>query len=105
VLETAWGGDDTLVILSSDLSHYHPYREAQVRDRATVERILALHAGLDHEQACGATPINAGLALASRRGLQPRLLALCNSGDTAGDRSHVVGYCAIAFEEQADARH
>jgi AmmeMemoRadiSam system protein B len=103
VLDTIWGGDETLIVVSSDLSHYHPYAEAKALDRSTVERILALATGIDHEHACGATPINAALALARRRGLQPQLLAMSNSGDTAGDRSRVVGYCAIAFTESADA--
>ena len=104
VLERLWGGDETLVVVSSDLSHYLPYREAAATDRATVDRIVALDAaGLDHEQACGATPINGLLRVARRRGLAPRLLDLRNSGDTAGDRSRVVGYAAIAFEPAGDA--
>jgi AmmeMemoRadiSam system protein B len=102
VLDEIWGGEETIIIISSDLSHYHPYREAREIDRITVERILALEPGLDHGQACGATPINAALDIARRRGLRPRLLAMCNSGDTAGDRNQVVGYCAIAFERSND---
>lgn len=105
ILDAVWGGDDTLIVVSSDLSHYHPYADAQRIDRATVDRILALDSALDHEQACGATPINAALAIARRTGLAPRLLALCNSGDTAGDRDRVVGYCAVALEEARDVRH
>jgi len=105
VLDAVWGGDETLILVSSDLSHYHRYVEACAIDRATVERVLALEGGLDHAQACGATPINAALALARRSGLQPRLLNLCNSGDTAGDLARVVGYCAIAFEHSHDVRH
>lgn len=105
VVDTVWGGDETLVIVSSDLSHYHPYAEAKALDVSTVERILALAPGIDHEHACGATPINAALTLAKRRALQPQLLAMCNSGDTSGDRSRVVGYCAIAFSQSADAPH
>jgi MEMO1 family protein len=105
ILDRVWGGDDTLIVVSSDLSHYHPYDEACQLDHTTVERILALAPGLDHEQACGATPINAAITLARRAGLSPRLLAACNSGDTSGDRGRVVGYCAIAFEEAADVRH
>jgi MEMO1 family protein len=102
VLDEVWGDDSTLIIVSSDLSHYHNYRDARSIDRATVERILALADGLDHEQACGATPINAALAVARRAGLRPRLLAMCNSGDTAGDRKRVVGYCSVAFERHDD---
>ncbi len=105
ILVSVWGGDETLIVVSSDLSHYHAYDDARAIDAATVDRILALAPGLDHEQACGATPINAAIAVARRTGLTPRLLAACNSGDTAGDRSRVVGYCAIAFEEAPDVRH
>lgn len=98
VLERLWGGDETLIVISSDLSHYLPYEEAQRIDRATVERMLKLDPELDHTQACGATPIAAGLIAARRHALAARLLDLRNSGDTAGDRSRVVGYCAMAFE-------
>ena len=101
VLERLWGGDETLVVVSSDLSHYLPYAEAAAVDRAAVDRILALDAALDHEAACGATPINGLLRVARRHALAPRLLDLRNSGDTAGDRSRVVGYCAVAFEPAA----
>lgn len=97
VLDRVWGGPETLVVVSSDLSHYLPYNAARVRDRGTVDAILALRDDLDHEQACGATPV-AALAVAARsRGLVPELLDLRSSGDTAGDRERVVGYAAIAF--------
>ncbi|HXF44657.1 MAG TPA: AmmeMemoRadiSam system protein B [Burkholderiaceae bacterium] len=105
VLAALWGGDETLIVVSSDLSHYHRYEVAQTIDRATVDRILALDDGIDHDQACGATPINAALLAAKGAHLRPRLLELCNSGDTAGDRDRVVGYCAIAFEGEFHARH
>ena len=105
LLGEIWGDEETLVVVSSDLSHYRSYSAAQEIDRVTVDRILACAGGIDHEHACGATPINAALAVASRAGLQARLLAMGNSGDTAGDRARVVGYCAIAFEPAHDARH
>jgi len=104
VMELLWGGPETLIVVSSDLSHYHRYAEAREMDRATGEAIVALSATLDHEQACGATPINGLLRAARRRALEPRLLDLRNSGDTAGDRSRVVGYGAFAFGE-AGSRH
>ena len=105
VIERLWGGDETLIVISSDLSHFHPYREAQSIDRGTAEAILALDPHLDHEQACGATPV-AGLLLAARKhGLTPELLDLRNSGDTAGDRARVVGYAAFAFYEDARRVH
>ena len=95
-----WGGDETLIVISSDLSHYLRYEQAQAADRATIQRILALDAGLAPHEACGAAAINGALLAARRHGLAPRLLDLCNSGDTAGDRDRVVGYGAIAFEER-----
>lgn len=99
VLDLLWGGPETLIVISSDLSHYHPYADAQRRDRHTADEILHLHLLLDHEQACGATPINGLIEVARRRGLKPRLIDLRNSGDTAGDRSRVVGYASFAFTE------
>lgn len=101
VLERLWGGPETLILVSSDLSHYHPYAEARAIDRNSAEGILALTPFLDHEQACGATPINALLLCARRRNLAPELLDLRNSGDTAGDKSRVVGYASFAFTEAA----
>lgn len=105
VLELLWGGDDTLIVISSDLSHYHPYDEAQRIDRATVDAVLKLMPLQSHEQACGATPVNGLLEVARRKGLQPILLDLRNSGDTAGDKSRVVGYSAFAFCESAPAEN
>jgi MEMO1 family protein len=100
VLERLWGGDETLIVISSDLSHYLPYEHAQAADRATVQRILKLDAGLATQEACGMSPMDGVLRGRRRHGLAPRLLDLRNSGDTAGDRDRVVGYGAIAFEEQ-----
>lgn len=97
-LETLWGGDETLILISSDLSHYHEDAVARSIDRHTVEQILALSPTIDPEQACGALPIDAAIVCAMRHGLTPRLLDLRNSGDATGDRRQVVGYCAIAFE-------
>jgi AmmeMemoRadiSam system protein B len=100
VLEALWGGPETLIVVSSDMSHYLPYRDAQGIDRATADAVLKLETHIDHEQACGATPVT-GLTLAARRhNLEPELLDLRNSGDTAGDKSRVVGYASFAFYEQ-----
>ena len=98
VLELLWGGEETLIVISSDLSHYLPYAQAQAVDHATAQRILSLDSGLTPHEACGAAAINGALQAARRRGLTPRLLDLRNSGDTAGDRDRVVGYGAFAFE-------
>jgi AmmeMemoRadiSam system protein B len=97
VIELVWGGAETSIVVSSDLSHYRRYAEAREIDRASVDTILACSATLDHEQACGATPINGLLLAARKHGLVPELLDLRNSGDTAGDRSRVVGYASFAF--------
>ena len=106
VIEMLWGGPETLIVVSSDLSHYHRYADARAIDRATADAILALAPELDHEQACGATPINALLLAARRHGLRSDLVDLRNSGDTAGDKSRVVGYASFAFVAgQNDASH
>jgi hypothetical protein len=99
VLELLWGGDETLIVISSDLSHYLPYDMARRVDGATVQNILDLTGEISHEQACGATPINGMLIAARRHHLAPHLLDLRNSGDTAGPREGVVGYSAFAFIE------
>lgn len=99
VIELLWAGPETLIVISSDLSHYLPYAEAQNMDQATVDRILRLAPLDEFEQACGALPINGMIEVARRRGLRPSLLDLRNSGDTASDRSRVVGYAALAFAE------
>jgi hypothetical protein len=105
VIERFWDLPDTLILVSSDLSHYHPYSEARQIDRRTADDILALSPTLDHEQACGATPINGLLLCARRHALRCELLDLRNSGDTAGDKSRVVGYSAFAFApEDSDER-
>lgn len=97
VLDLLWGGPETMIVISTDLSHYHRYDEACAIDRDTARRILALDTGLHGEEACGAAPLNGFLLCARRRGLRPELLDLRNSGDTAGDRSRVVGYAAFSF--------
>jgi len=96
-LASVWGGDETLVVVSSDMSHYHPYEEAVVIDRETCAQVLSGSASLSHEQACGATPWNALQIVASQKGLKPTLVDMRNSGDTAGDKSRVVGYGSFAY--------
>ena len=99
VLDLLWGGPETLILISSDLSHFHTYASAQGIDQGTVGEILAFEPSIEHEQACGATPINGLLLCARRRGMAIELLDLRNSGDTAGDRSRVVGYASFALRE------
>lgn len=104
VLDALWGGPETLIVVSSDLSHYLPYREAQQVDQATADAIVHLRTDIDHEGACGATPVSGLAYTARRRGLTAELVDLRNSGDTAGDKSRVVGYGAFAFyEKETDA--
>ncbi|MBZ5529501.1 MAG: AmmeMemoRadiSam system protein B [Acidobacteriia bacterium] len=99
VLELMWGGEETLIVISSDLSHYLPYNTARGVDSATVQSILHMESGISHDHACGATPINGLILAANRHRLTPHLLDLRHSGDTAGSKSGVVGYAAFAFEE------
>lgn len=104
LLEEVWGGGETLIVASTDLSHYLPYDDARARDRETADAIIALSPRLGPEEACGAAPVNGLLVAARRHGLEIELLDLRNSGDTAGGRGQVVGYGAFALRE-ADPRH
>lgn len=104
VLDRLWGGQETLIVISSDLSHYLPYELAQKIDDQTVRMILDLHR-VSHEQACGGTPVNGLLLAAKQHHLHPELLDARNSGDTAGDHDHVVGYAAFAFVEETKDVH
>lgn len=101
ILEAVWGGPETLVVVSSDLSHYLPYEAARRRDADTSRSILGLEATLVPEEACGAAPINGLLTFARRHGLEVEGIDLRNSGDTAGSKDRVVGYGAFAFHERA----
>jgi len=105
VIEKLWGGPETLIVVSSDLSHYHAYEEARAMDEATARAILAWRTDIDHEQACGATPITGFLMAAERRGLRPELVDLRNSGDTAGGKGRVVGYASFAYWEGEQAAY
>lgn len=97
VIEALSGSADTLILVSSDLSHYHPYSVARGLDAATADAILAGRETLSGDEACGCVAVN-GLTRAARHcGLRGELLDLRNSGDTAGDRQRVVGYGAFGF--------
>lgn len=104
VLERLWGGPETLIVVSSDLSHYLPYAAAREIDGLTAERILRFDPSINHDEACGAIPVNGLLLAARRHRLQSSLIDLRNSGDTAGERSRVVGYGGFAFTEAANER-
>jgi AmmeMemoRadiSam system protein B/AmmeMemoRadiSam system protein A len=104
-LDRLWGGPETLIVISSDLSHYHPYDTARAIDRKTVQAIVGFRTDIDHVQACGATPMTGFLETAKRRGMTSELLDARNSGDTAGGRDRVVGYASFAFwDQRADYR-
>ena len=98
-LDGAWNGPDTLIMVSSDLSHYHTSEEARLLDAQSTQAILERRSDLPDEQACGARAINGLMQVARRRNLQIELLDQRNSGDTAGDRSRVVGYGSYALYE------
>ena len=99
VLEKLWGGPETLLVISSDLSHYYDYRTAQKMDLATSKAIESLRPeDIDYEQACGRIPISGLLLAARKHGLRAHTIDLRNSGDTAGPRDEVVGYGAYVFE-------
>ncbi|MCK4742761.1 MAG: AmmeMemoRadiSam system protein B [Sulfuriflexus sp.] len=95
VIDLAWQDDSTLIVISSDLSHYHEYSSAQKMDRHTCTAIESLNPdAIGDEDACGRNPVKGLLTVARQRGLQVHTLDLRNSGDTAGDRNQVVGYGA-----------
>jgi len=99
VIELLWDGPETLIVISSDLSHYHRYEEARTIDRSSAKSVLALSPTLGYEQACGAVPINGLLTVARHHRMKVEMLDLRSSGDTAGDRLRVVGYGSFAFSE------
>lgn len=94
VIEALWGGPETLLVVSSDLSHFLDYDRARARDANTARRIEALATDLHGAEACGCRPLNGLLSVLKARGLSIQRLAMNNSGDTAGDRDRVVGYGA-----------
>jgi AmmeMemoRadiSam system protein B len=103
LFDAVWGGPETVIVVSSDLSHYLPYESARSRDRDTADAILKFEARLVPDEACGAAPINGLLQAARRHGMASELVDLRSSGDTAGSRDRVVGYGAFAFHEPEKA--
>jgi hypothetical protein len=98
VLDTVWGGPETLIVVSSDLSHYLDHERAARRDRATADAIVAGRGNdLLGDDACGAAALRGLLVAVAEHDLHGRLLDLRTSGDTAGDRDRVVGYGAFSF--------
>lgn len=100
VLETLWGGDETLIVISSDLTHYLDYDAARAVDQRTCDAIESLNPdAIGRDQACGRVPVKGLLTIANRKHLKVTTVDLRNSGDTAGPRDRVVGYGAWIFEE------
>ena len=97
VIDALWGEDETVIIVSSDLSHFHAYADARAIDARTTARIEARETTLQGEEACGAYALNGLLLAAQAHGLRVRTLDVRNSGDTAGDRQRVVGYGSYAL--------
>ena len=98
LLDLLWGGPETAVVISSDLSHFHDYTTAQRLDQATAQAITDLNGeALEYESACGRNAIRGLLQVAKEKGLNGRVVDLRNSGDTSGSRSRVVGYGAFVF--------
>lgn len=100
VLELVWGGDETLIVVSSDLSHYENYASATAHDEATAAAIVAAEVeAIGSQDACGVVGLRGLMTLARRQGASLRLLDLRCSGDTSGPRDRVVGYGAFALAD------
>jgi len=98
VIQQLWGSDETLIVISSDLSHYHDYNTAQQLDALTSQAIVELKPeNIKDNQACGRLPVKGLLLAAKQLKLQVKSLDVRNSGDTAGNKSRVVGYGAYYF--------
>lgn len=105
LIDALWGGPETLIVISSDLSHFHDYDTARQRDEATSRAIEALdYAAIGYGDACGRNAVNGLLYLGKDRGLSVKTVDLRNSGDTAGGRDRVVGYGAYLVGESDGTR-
>jgi len=105
VLRKVWGGPETLVVVSSDLSHFLDYETARTKDLAALRSVECLRPEeLRDDQACGRYSIKGLLALAQQFDLRPTVLSYCNSGDRGAGKDSVVGYGSVAFEYAANAR-
>ncbi|MEE8119576.1 MAG: AmmeMemoRadiSam system protein B [Gammaproteobacteria bacterium] len=99
LIDTVWGEGETLIVISTDLSHFMSYDRATEYDEITCKKILDCNTHLQGDQACGCFSLNGMLKTASRRQMQISLIDYRNSGDTAGSRDRVVGYGAFALYE------
>ncbi len=106
VIEQLWGGDETLIIISSDLSHFLDYATAQQRDKTTSDNIVGLrYENLSYEDACGRNPVSGLLHLARQKGYGIEMIDLRNSGDTAGGKDRVVGYGSYVLTQPQNSRY
>jgi len=103
LIDALWGGPETLVVVSSDLSHYLPYEEARGKDAATAALIEGRATDISPDRACGCKPLNGLMQVLRRRGLGVETVQVLNSGDTAGGPDRVVGYGTWVVEETASA--
>ncbi len=101
VVDALWDGPETLVVVSSDLSHFLSYDAARVADARTRDRIVAHATTLSDDEACGARAINGLMSAEAARGLAIETVDLRSSGDTAGDRDRVVGYGSFVLRANA----
>ena len=93
LMEMLWGDQQTLIVISSDLSHFLNYEDCVKKDRITAKHIMQFqYDKLDYSEACGRTPIQGLLRVAQKKQMQIKQISVINSGDTAGDKQHVVGY-------------
>lgn len=100
LLDHLWGGEETLIVISTDLSHYLDYDTCKRVDAGTVAAVEHLDPSrITHEQACGRTPMSGLLVSAKKRGMSVETLDVRSSGDTAGPRDRVVGYASWALYE------
>lgn len=98
VLDEVWGGDETVIVVSTDLSHYHDHETAVSLDRETAAAVVRNDPdAIEDLDACGAYPLRGLMVAARRHGLTAKLIDLRTSGDTSGDRARVVGYGAFAL--------
>jgi len=97
VLSRLWGTEETLIVISTDLSHFLFYNDAKRVDSETIDKIRAFQSDLRGEEACGHYPLNGALAFAQTKGLRIDTVASCNSGDVSGSKENVVGYASFAL--------
>jgi len=105
ILERLWGGDETLIVVSSDLSHFLDYQQANQADNATTLKIERLEPSLTGQEACGCRPVNGLLRYLKTHGMAIETVDVRNSGDTAGDKQRVVGYGAWRVPNKAASTH